>query len=53
MKVQAELFVRFAEMQVADLAQVWRLANSEQRERVQNLLFEGGLDYSPKTGEPL
>ena len=49
-KSRAECFVRFAELQVADLAHVWRIASPEQRERAQNLLFEGGLDYSPKTG---
>ena len=43
----ANSFVRFAELQLTDLAHVWRIASPEQRERVQNLLFEGGLDYSP------
>ena len=46
----ASSFVRFAELQLADLAHIWRIASPEQRERVQNLLFEGGLDYSPKSG---
>jgi hypothetical protein len=46
----ANSFVRFAELQLTDLAHIWRIANPEQRERVQNLLFEGGLDYSPKSG---
>lgn len=46
----ASSFVRFAELQLTDLAHIWRIASPEQRERVQNLLFEGGLDYSPKTG---
>jgi site-specific DNA recombinase len=43
-------FVRFAELQLTDMAHVWRIASPEQRERVQNLLFQDGLDYSPKTG---
>jgi len=29
---------------------IWRIAKPERRERVQNPLFEGGLDYSPKSG---
>jgi hypothetical protein len=32
------------------MVQVWRIANPEQRERVQNLLFDGGLGYSQKSG---
>ncbi len=43
-------FVRFAELQLTDLANVWRIANPEQRERVQNLLFGDGLDNSPESG---
>jgi hypothetical protein len=49
-RATAESFVHFAELQLTDMAKVWRIANPEQRERVQNLLFEGGLDYSPETG---
>jgi hypothetical protein len=33
-----------------DIANAWRIAKPEQRHRVQNLLFEGGLDYSPNLG---
>jgi site-specific DNA recombinase len=46
----ADSFVRFAELQLMDIASAWRIAGPEQRQRVQNLLFEGGLDYSPKLG---
>jgi site-specific DNA recombinase len=46
----AESFGHFAELQLTDMAKVWRIASPEQRERVQNLLFQGGLDYSPETG---
>jgi site-specific DNA recombinase len=46
----ADSFVRFAELQLMDIANAWRIAEPEQRHRVQNLLFEGGLDYSPKVG---
>lgn len=49
-RATADSFVRFAELQVMDMAKVWRMANPEQRERVQNLLFQGGLDYSPEFG---
>ena len=40
-------FVRFAELKLVDIANGWRIAEPEQRERVQNLLFDCGLDYSP------
>jgi hypothetical protein len=46
----ANSFVRFAELQLMDIANAWRIAGPEQRQRVQNLLFEGGLDYSPNVG---
>jgi hypothetical protein len=46
----ADSFVRFAELQLMDIANAWRIAGPEQRQRVQNLLFEGGLDYSPNVG---
>jgi site-specific DNA recombinase len=49
-RATADSFVRFAELQLTDMAHVWRIASPEQRERVQNLLFQGGLDYSPKSG---
>ena len=46
----ADSFVKFAELQLTDMAHVWRIASSEQRERVQNLLFQDGLEYSPESG---
>jgi site-specific DNA recombinase len=46
----ADSFVRFAELQLVDIANAWRIAGPEQKQRVQNLLFEGGLDYSPNLG---
>jgi hypothetical protein len=49
-RATADSFVRFAELQLGDMAHVWRIASPEQRERVQNLLFERGLDYSPESG---
>jgi hypothetical protein len=33
-----------------DIANAWRIAGPEQRQRLQNLLFDGGLDYSPDLG---
>jgi hypothetical protein len=33
-----------------DIAHAWEIADPEQRQRVQNLLFEGGLHYSPESG---
>jgi hypothetical protein len=49
-RVTAASFAHFAELKITDMASVWRIANPEQRERVQNLLFEGGLDYSHEKG---
>ena len=46
----ADSFVRFAELQLLDLATAWRKANAEQRQRVQNLLFKDGLQYSHELG---
>jgi site-specific DNA recombinase len=46
----SESFVRFAQLQITDLTHVWTVAKPEQRQLVQNLLFEGGLDYSRKSG---
>jgi site-specific DNA recombinase len=45
-----DAFVRFAELQLVDLANVWKIASPEQRQKVQNLLFEGGLHYSSVSG---
>ena len=43
-------FVQFAEVLLMDIALAYQLANPECRQRVQNLLFEDGLDYSPEVG---
>ena len=43
-------FVRFTELQLMDIANLWRMAQPEQKIRVQNLLFGDGLAYSPGTG---
>ena len=45
-----DVFVRFAELLLMDVARAWQIAKPEQRQRVQNLLFHDGLQYSPETG---
>ncbi len=46
----ADSFLRFAELCRMDMAAVWSMAGPEERHRVQKLLFEDGLAYSPKEG---
>ncbi len=46
----ADSYVRFAELQLVDMANVWRIAEPEQKHRVQKLLFGDGLAYSPEQG---
>jgi site-specific DNA recombinase len=43
-------FVRFAELHLSDIARAWQIAEPHQRQRVQNLLFDGGLHYSQDSG---
>lgn len=45
-----DAFIRFAEIHLTDVAGAWKIANPEQRQRVQNLLFKDGLLYSPEQG---
>jgi hypothetical protein len=45
-----DVFVRFAELLLMDIARAWQIAKPEQRQRVQNLLFHDGLQYSPESG---
>ena len=45
-----ESFIRFAELRLTDMAEVWQLASPNQRQRVQNLLFSEGLSYSMSAG---
>jgi hypothetical protein len=49
-RVTLDAFIRFSELLLMDIAQAWEIADPEQRQRVQNLLFEGGLHYSPESG---
>jgi site-specific DNA recombinase len=45
-----EICLSFAKIHLMDIAGAWELAAPEQRVRVQNLLFDGGLAYSPEFG---
>jgi site-specific DNA recombinase len=45
-----EAFIRFAELSLVDIAGTWKMATPEDRQKVQNLLFEGGLHYSKEDG---
>jgi hypothetical protein len=45
-----EAFIRFAELTLVDIAGTWQMASPENRQRVQNLPFEGGLHYSTESG---
>jgi len=45
-KSASESFARLAQLQIFDLAHIWTIAKPDQKQRVQNLLFEGGLEYS-------
>ncbi len=49
-QMTADSFVRFAELQLVDMANLWSMAEPEQKVRVQNLLFDDGLSYSPDAG---
>jgi site-specific DNA recombinase len=46
----SDAFLRFAELQLMDIAGAWLIAGPDQRERVQNLLFQEGLVYSKTEG---
>lgn len=48
-KANLESFVRFAELALLNMPQVWDAASPEQKVRVRNLLFEDGLLCSPET----
>jgi hypothetical protein len=45
-----ESFIQFAELLLLDIARAWEIAGPEQRQRVQNLLFQDGLHYSMESG---
>ena len=49
-RADADSFVRFAELQLLDIGKAWQMAGPEQRQRVQNLLFGDGLQYSHQSG---
>lgn len=41
-----DAFLRFAKLMLVDIATAWQRANVEQRLRVQNFLFQGGIGYT-------
>jgi hypothetical protein len=45
-----EAFLRFAELSLVDIAGTLKMATPENRQKVQNLLFEGGLHHSQEEG---
>jgi len=40
-----DAFLRFTELMLVDVAAAWQRADAEQRLRVQNFLFQGGISY--------
>ena len=46
----SEVFAKATQLINADLVHAWKRAKPEQLHLVQNLLFEGGLQYSEKSG---
>ena len=40
-----DAFLRFAKLMLVDVAAAWQRADAEQRLRVQNFLFQGGVAY--------
>ncbi len=40
-----DAFLRFAKLMLVDVAAAWQRADAEQRLRVQNFLFQGGIAY--------
>jgi hypothetical protein len=40
-----DAFLRFAKLMLVDIAAAWQQAEAEQRLRVQNFLFQGGIAY--------
>ena len=50
LKAASETFVRFTQLQITNMANLWAIAKPEQRRRVQKLLFKTGLEYSSELG---
>jgi site-specific DNA recombinase len=42
-------FLRFVELCLCDIAEAWQIANAEQRQSVQTLLFQDGLAYDQQS----
>jgi site-specific DNA recombinase len=49
-QASSDSFLRFAQLQLMDMRTVWEMAGPEERQRVQNLLFDGALSYDPNAG---
>ncbi len=49
-RASADSFLRFAQLQMVDVRAVWEMAGPDERQRVQNLLFDGALSYDPSAG---
>ena len=45
-RLTLDAFLRFAKVMLLDIAGVWKQAAGDQKVRVQNLLFQGGLRFS-------
>ena len=44
-----EIFMRFLELRLMDVAEAWDKAGAESRQRVQTLLYSDGLSYDPES----
>jgi site-specific DNA recombinase len=44
-KVSLDAFLSFSKLMLVDVATAWQRADIEQRQRVQNFLFQGGIAY--------
>jgi hypothetical protein len=49
-KATIEQVVEFSKSLLVDISAAWEIADLDQKQRVQNALFLGGLKYHPKNG---
>jgi hypothetical protein len=49
-KATFEQVVEFSKSLLVDISAAWEIADLDQKQRVQNALFLGGLKYHPKNG---
>ena len=50
LKVTFEQLLEFSKSMLVDIATAWKRADLDQKQRVQNVLFPGGLKYHPEKG---